>query len=139
MADNPPPTNPKNQVIYVIEHLDPELGPWSALEYACIAHELSHASSPARFLLTSVPESLQIPDDLARVPYLEVERRSVETIFAGHKAKVCLLDPAAKEELSPADGERFEIFLFGGILGMIYLFSTCVEGKGGGREEPVKS
>jgi len=30
---------------------------------------------------------------------------------------VCLLDPKAEQELSPADGARFEWFLFGGILG----------------------
>jgi ribosome biogenesis SPOUT family RNA methylase Rps3 len=33
------------------------------------------------------------------------------------KEKVCLLDPAAKEELSPKDAEKFDVFLFGGILG----------------------
>lgn len=102
-------------VTYVVEHLDPELGPWSALEYACIARESRAAG--ARFLLTSVPASLQAPEDLAKTEALEVERRSVEEIFADRKSKVCLLDPAAKTDLSPADGDQFEVFLFGGILG----------------------
>lgn len=31
--------------------------------------------------------------------------------------RVCLLDPKATEELKPEDGELFEMFLFGGILG----------------------
>ena len=31
--------------------------------------------------------------------------------------KVCLLDPKAELELSPSDGEVFDWFLFGGILG----------------------
>ncbi|KAI9928518.1 hypothetical protein AWENTII_000587 [Aspergillus wentii] len=100
---------------FVVEHLDPELGPWSALEYGCIARE-SHASG-ARFLLSSVPESLQMPQDLAATKGLEVERGSVEEIFADRKSKVCLLDPAAQVELNPADGNEFEVFLFGGILG----------------------
>lgn len=100
---------------FVVEHLDPELGPWSALEYAAIARE-SHASG-ARFLLSSVPAELQMPAELAATQGLEVEQRSVEDIFADRKDKVCLLDPAATTELSPEDGDVFEVFLFGGILG----------------------
>lgn len=108
-------SDPKT-VAFVVEHLDPELGPWSALEYACIARE-SHASG-ARFLLSSVPAELQMPVELAATNGLEVERRSVEEIFADRKEKVCLLDPAAQIELSPKDGDNFAVFLFGGILGM---------------------
>lgn len=109
MSNQNPPT-------FVVEHLDPELGPWSALEYGCIARE-SHATG-ARFLLSSVPPSLQLPQDLAATKGLEVNQRSVEEIFADRKSKVCLLDPAAQVELNPADGDEFEVFLFGGILGM---------------------
>jgi hypothetical protein len=112
MAQTQPP-----HLTYVVEHLDPELGPWSSLEYGCIARETYSAG--AKFLLTSVPESLQMPDELTSLEGLRVERRSVEEIFADRKPKVCLLDPAAKEELQPADGDFFEIFLFGGILGTI--------------------
>ncbi|KAJ5587921.1 DUF431 domain protein [Penicillium hispanicum] len=101
-------------VAFVVEHLDPELGPWSALEYGCIARE-SHARG-ARFLLSSVPAALQMPADLAATRGLEVEQRSVEEIFSDRKDKVCLLDPAAQVELSPEDGDTFEVFLFGGIL-----------------------
>jgi carboxypeptidase D len=107
-------TDPK-QSTFVVEHIDPELGPWSALEYACIAKECKQAG--AQFLLTSVPETLQMPDNLARMEELQVERRSVEEIFADRKSRVCLLDPAATTELSPADGNDFDVFLFGGILG----------------------
>ena len=109
------------QRAFVVEHLDPELGPWSALEYACIARE-SHARN-ARFLLSSVPAELQMPADLAATEGLEVEQRSVEEIFADKKDRVCLLDPAAKTELSPDDGDQFDVFLFGGILGMIFSLS----------------
>lgn len=109
MSNQNPPT-------FVVEHLDPELGPWSALEYGCIARE-SHATG-ARFLLSSVSPSLQLPQDLAATKGLEVDQRSVEEIFADRKSKVCLLDPAAQVELNPADGDEFEVFLFGGILGM---------------------
>ncbi|KAL4789873.1 SAM-dependent RNA methyltransferase [Aspergillus venezuelensis] len=112
MGNQNPSTTP---VTIVVEHLDPELGAWSALEYACIARE-AHASG-SKFLLSSVPESLQMPDDLAATKGLEVEHRSVEEVFADRRSKVCLLDPSAKTELSPEDGDNFEVFLFGGILG----------------------
>lgn len=106
----------RRQATFVVEHLDPELGKWSAREYGCIAREC-HAAG-ARFLLTSVPESLQLPEELASLKEeLTVERRSVEEIFAEIKDRVCLLDPAATAELSPADGDNFDVFLFGGILG----------------------
>lgn len=110
------------QKIYVVEHLDPELEQWSALEYKTIAQE--SAAAGARFLLSSMPESLQLPPNLKNVQGLEVETSSVETIFASQKARVCLLDPAAKQELSPEDGETFDIFLFGGILGAC----DCLDG-----------
>ena len=101
---------------YVVEHLDPELGPWSALEYAAIAKE-SHAAH-ATFCLTSVSDDLVVPQNLKGVSGLRLESESVETAFASLKARTCLLDPAAKEELKPEDGDRYDVFLFGGILGM---------------------
>lgn len=99
---------------FVVEHLDPELEAWSSLEYAAIAWESQ--ASQVRFLLSSVPETLKLPEHLAHVDGLEIEHDSVEDLF--DKPKVCLLDPAAKQELSPADGDKFDVFLFGGILGM---------------------
>lgn len=110
----------KTPATFVVEHLDPELGPWSSLEYGCIARE-SHATG-ARFLLSSVSPLLQLPRELATTQGLEISQRSVEEIFADRKDKVCLLDPAAQVELSPADGDQFEVFLFGGILGKFLLF-----------------
>ncbi|EFQ98971.1 DUF431 domain-containing protein [Nannizzia gypsea CBS 118893] len=99
---------------FVVEHLDPELGPWSALEYKCIAEELGKAG--AKFMLTSVPKSLRLPQSLASQSNLGVEHQSVEELFVDKKPAVCLLDPAAVTELSPADGTAFQVFLFGGIL-----------------------
>lgn len=101
---------------YIVEHLDPELEQWSALEYAAIASE-SHAAG-SEFLLSSVPTSLQLPEALKSAKGLKIEHRSVEELYANDKDAVCLLDPAATKELSPEDGDRFRAFLFGGILGM---------------------
>jgi len=100
---------------FIVEHLDPELEQWSALEYKCIARET--AASGSQFFLTSVPTSLQLPESLKNVSELKVEHRGIEEIYADKKDRVCLLDPAATKELSPEDGDNFDIFLFGGILG----------------------
>jgi len=101
---------------YVVEHLDQELGPWSVLEYAAIAQE-SH-DARAKFCLSSVPQALRLPPELQDIKGLVVEYRSVEVVYGKQKNRVCLLDPAASKELSPGDGEAFDVFLFGGILGM---------------------
>lgn len=105
---------------FVVEHLDPELEEWSSLEYSTIASE-SHASG-ARFLLSSVPESLKLPANLEGAQGFNVETRSIEEIYVDKKDKVCLLDPAADKDLSPEDGDIFDIFLFGGILGECEVF-----------------
>ena len=101
---------------YIVEHLDDELGPWSELEYITIAKESHEAGS--RFCLTSVPPSLDLPKALLSVPGFTADGQSVETLYAEDKSRVCLLDPSASRELSPEDGDKFDVFLFGGILGM---------------------
>lgn len=103
------------QKTYVVEHLDPELGQWSALEYKTIAKECSDAG--AAFILSSVSPALQVPKHVQSTPGFCAEQRGVEELFASSKERVCLLDPAAAKELSPADGDEFDVFLFGGILG----------------------
>ena len=108
--------SPEVSKTYVVEHLDPELGPWSALEYAAIAQESTSAG--ARFCLSSIPATLNVPSNIISCNGTTVEHRCAEEIFAELKNRVCLLDPAANAELAPDDSARFDIFLFGGILGM---------------------
>jgi ribosome biogenesis SPOUT family RNA methylase Rps3 len=105
---------------FVVEHLDPELEEWSSLEYSAIAAETLAAG--AKFLLSSVPTSLKLPKNLQDVKGLNVETRGIEEIYADSKDRVCLLDPAASKDLSPEDGDAFDVFLFGGILGR---FTSC--------------
>lgn len=100
---------------YVVEHLDPEIGPWSTLEYVTIAQESSQAG--VDFWLSSVPADLSIPSEISSEQAVVVEHRSVEEIFGNNKDRVCLLDPAAADDLSPNDASIFDVFLFGGILG----------------------
>ncbi|KIH89263.1 hypothetical protein SPBR_07748 [Sporothrix brasiliensis 5110] len=99
---------------YIVEHLDEELGQWSELEYITIARETGD------FCLSSIPATLALPQELKDMPGFVAETRGVEEIYGqdpAKKARVCLLDPAAAQELSPEDGELFDVFLFGGILG----------------------
>jgi hypothetical protein len=113
---------------YIVEHLDDELGPWSELEYVTIAKE-SHQAG-AKFCLSSIPPSLVLPDALKAVPGFTADGQSVETLYAEDKSRVCLLDPSATKELSPEDGQVFDVFLFGGILGwwshMSSRITTCL-------------
>ena len=102
--------------LYIVEHLDPELGPWSTLEYQTIAKE--SVDSGASFCLSSVPRDLAVPEDLLRAPGFELSHQSVEDLYSTTKDRVCLLDPSAKLELCPDDGSRFDVYLFGGILGL---------------------
>jgi len=102
--------------IYIVEHLDDELGPWSELEYITIAKECHETGS--KFCLSSVSLSLVLPPALQAVPGFTADHQSVETLYAEDKSRVCLLDPSASKELSPEDGDVFDVFLFGGILGV---------------------
>ena len=113
-----PGTATSNRHTYIVEHLDPELGPWSALEYICIAQESGLTGNA--FVLTSVKDAL-LPQltDLKGLPGASVWKESVHELYGDDKGRICLLDPAAKTDLIPEDGERFKIFLFGGILGTI--------------------
>ncbi|KAI4120540.1 MAG: hypothetical protein LQ338_006951 [Usnochroma carphineum] len=103
-----------SQKTYVVEHLDPECGPWSTLEYIAIAKESSE--SGARFCLSSAPQDLNLPESLRACKGLEIEYRGVEDIYQDRKDRTCLLDPAADEELTPKDTDAFDVFVFGGIL-----------------------
>ncbi|KAI1826095.1 DUF431-domain-containing protein [Xylaria intraflava] len=105
------------QKTYVVEHLDPELGPWSELEYVAVARETGRAGG--RFVLSSLPPALasDLPASLKALPAFSAETRGVEEIYASNRERVCLLDPLAASDLSPADRATFDVFLFGGILG----------------------
>lgn len=109
--------------VYIVEHLDPELGPWSELEYIAIAQESEDNGSS--FTLSSLPEEFKVPDSLKAVKSFKATQNSVENIYAATKNTVCLLDPAAEKDLSPEDAQEFGTFLFGGILGMATFISTA--------------
>jgi|SRR5687767_6087933 ribosome biogenesis SPOUT family RNA methylase Rps3 len=108
-------STPTSGKTFIVEHLDPELGPWSELEYLAIANETK--DNGGKFILSSLPDGFQVPQGLEANEAFTAEKRGVEELYAANKARVCLLDPAAAKDLSPEDGETFDAFLFGGILG----------------------
>ena len=96
------------------------MGEWSQLEYATISTECARTGS--QLYLTSVPLSLveNLPAELhshtasGRLVATSTEVPQLPGIVGD---RVCLLDPAAKADLKPEDGESFDAFVFGGILG----------------------
>jgi ribosome biogenesis SPOUT family RNA methylase Rps3 len=112
MEDLPVMSNGK--FTFVVEHLDPELGPWSALEYKTITEESKQAG--CGFILSSVPDSLLQSPELQKIG-ANARSESIESYSADMKERICLLDPQGKQELSPSDAKEFDVFLFGGILG----------------------
>ncbi|SCW02738.1 LAFE_0F13190g1_1 [Lachancea fermentati] len=107
---------------YIIEHMEQGFSEWVTLEYAQIIRDLGASnliltSLPADTKKSDIPEKLlelglqwttkpltEITQDFTDLPELKQQR-------------VCLLDPRAKEDLEPADADRFDYFVFGGILG----------------------
>ena len=116
------PSSQSKSKVYIVEHLDPELGPWSTLEYVAIAQESKEAG--ATFCLSSMPQISNIPTEIKNAEGLIIETRSVEELYEKDKGRVCLLDPAAKTDLAPEDGALFDVFVFGGILGMAHVRLT---------------
>ncbi|KAJ7291451.1 SAM-dependent RNA methyltransferase [Mycena rebaudengoi] len=81
--------------------------PWIELEYA----QMRILAGPnAQIHFTHLPSA-------SREAFLVLDLINERIHGAPVLDKVCLLDPKAEHALSPEDGDRFEWFLFGGILG----------------------
>jgi ribosome biogenesis SPOUT family RNA methylase Rps3 len=120
-----------NHKTYIVEHLDPELGPWSELEYIAIARETARAGG--QFVLSSIPAELKanLPAKLTGEPAFRAETRGVEELYpegSEERKRVCLLDPRAEKDINPDDKALFDVFLFGGILGefLFLLLLFCI-------------
>ena len=100
----------------IVEHLDPELEDWQALEYKCIAQESN--AEDWTFILSGL-SSASDTQRLLDLPSANLTEQSIETLYSSEdkRRRVCLLDPKASKDLAPEDGEHFDVFLFGGILG----------------------
>ncbi len=91
---------------FIIEHLENEMYPWCLLEYKQICSYVGKEN----FLLTKIPSK-----DVKKVSQLAIVH--TQSVLDLNFKKMCLLDPKAKEILTPSDNKKFSYFLFGGILG----------------------
>ncbi|WVQ76730.1 hypothetical protein IAR50_006404 [Cryptococcus sp. DSM 104548] len=115
---------------YVIEHMEEDdskthaLPPWVTLEYA---HMLSCVGPQSTVHFTSLSSSSIPPlqKSLESSPVSQKAQPTTQPILdllpslspPIDKSRVCLLDPRAEKVISPEDGDLFDVFLYGGILG----------------------
>lgn len=94
--------------IFVIEHLEPELGKWLFYEYA----HASQIVGKCNLLFTNVKKKKEA---LKLQKLGGVEERTAAEIFTPDK--VIVLDPRAGHPLKPDDLSSMEAVIIGGILG----------------------
>ena len=85
------------------------IGPSSQLHFTSLS---SSSIPPLQKYLEETTPSSSSKAHLHTEPILTLVEKLGST-----SARVCLLDPRAPKELAPEDGETFDIFLYGGILG----------------------
>ncbi|SAM04234.1 hypothetical protein [Absidia glauca] len=97
---------------YIIEHMEDDMHAWCLLEYK---HMLSNVG-PDHLWFSCLSETCKknMPQDLAQA---HCHSEDVLHLPDVDPKLVCLLDPSAQSELAPEDGDTFQYFLFGGILG----------------------
>ncbi|KAG0360853.1 hypothetical protein BC939DRAFT_505786 [Gamsiella multidivaricata] len=98
---------------YIIEHMEEGMHDWCKLEYE---HMVAVCGPEHVYFTALTPTTLaDMPESLARA-----HCHTEDILTMGDRIpheKVCLLDPASPDVLSPEDGDKFDFFLFGGILG----------------------
>lgn len=92
--------------IFIIEHLEPELYEWCVIEYKSI----SKIVRPDNLWFTNI-----LPKDLYKLN--AYGKTFVESVSSMKLDKVCVLDMDGGAELKTADKNKFNYFIFGGILG----------------------
>lgn len=98
-------------------HVLPE---WVRLEYAHMLSLVGPASSVAFTSLstTSIPPlKTYLNSDKASLHTEPILKMLTQRTPPIPQSRVCLLDPRATKVLAPEDGETFDVFLYGGILG----------------------
>jgi len=92
---------------FIIEHLEPKLWPWCLIEY----EHISETINKDNLWFTNIKNK---SDEKKLSKWGKVSKESVTKMNLNN---ICILDPEAKETLSPKSAADFEYFLFGGILG----------------------
>ncbi|ODQ63995.1 DUF431-domain-containing protein [Nadsonia fulvescens var. elongata DSM 6958] len=104
---------------YIIEHMESEFSEWVRLEYLAIQKDVGLEN----FYLSSLPAGTtdaDIPKSLIdnKIQWTTCEVTKFAEKYPGFDySRVCLLDPSADQDICPEDTDKFDFFLFGGILG----------------------
>ncbi len=89
--------------IFIIEHLEPRVYKWCELEYA----HISSVVGKRNLIFTNTRSS--VLKKFGKVQSASVKKMRFEN--------ACILDPEAKQTLTPKIAKKFDYFIFGGILG----------------------
>ena len=92
---------------FIIEHLEKRTWRWCEIEYENAAKLIK----PYPLIITNLKKGNKVFEKFAKL-----EKKSIVDMDFNWE-RVCVLDPKAKEELKPEDKEKFDYFVFGGILG----------------------
>lgn len=95
----------KKKIIYIIEHLEPELFEWCFFEYK----HISKIVGKNNLWFTNIQNEKDVKKLAA---FGKVLKESVQTLKLDN---ACVLDPEADKTLEP--NENFDYLIFGGILG----------------------
>ncbi|KAG0258833.1 hypothetical protein BG011_003054 [Mortierella polycephala] len=98
---------------YIIEHMEEGMHDWCKLEYE---HMVTVCGADHIYFTALTPNTLaDMPETLVKA-----HCHTEDILTMGDRIpheKVCLLDPASPHVLCPEDAEKFDYYLFGGILG----------------------
>ncbi len=92
---------------FVIEHLEPKIGKWASFEY----ENISKIVGKENLIFTNLKRKNKFLESLGKSEKKRIFELGIP------EDKICILDPDAKEILTPNDSKEFEYFIFGGILG----------------------
>lgn len=92
---------------YIIEHLEPKLWEWCFIEY----ENISNIVGKKNLWFTNIKNKRE-----AR-KLEKIGKPIKESVSKLGLKNICVLDPEAKKTLNKKDADKFDYFIFGGILG----------------------
>lgn len=91
--------------IYVIEHLEPKIWKWCIIEYK----HISQIVGKENIWFTNIKRGSKILEQYGKVIKQSVKELDIQN--------ACVLDPEAPNTLITEDKDKYEYYIFGGILG----------------------
>src|SRR3989344_8842271 len=95
------------KLVFIIEHLEPELYEWCLIEYESISRIVGRKN----LWFTNIKTG----KDRRRLSKMGKTFR--EKVKDMNLKRICILDPFASKKLNPVEASEFDYYIFGGILG----------------------